>query len=224
MTRKPYPKNRKRAKLSEKQLAALKLANLLRRKRVDEEVAQQDVIEVTVNAGWKKFRLTEDQKPKCPKCGGKDTKRFAMKYGRQRFRCRCGRTFFAFLVFKVKEHPPIICHFCGNQAEPKGYQTKSGAAGYCKVCDKQFHQGGPLHLRMTRVVLLDRIKALNLPEDVAAEVLSQATEDVLRGDGYTWNVKLLGKTAAYNRVRGNFADQGSDSKVYKKIAGQRWEE
>lgn len=222
--KKPHPKKRKKVQLSEKQVAALKLANLLRSKRIDEEAKAQDVVQVTVNAGWKKFRLTKAQRPACPKCQGKETKRHAMSRGRQRFRCRCGATFFAFVTFKVKEHPPVVCHFCGNTAEPKGYQSKSGAQGYCKTCDKQFHQGGPRHLHMTRVVLLDRIKALNLPEDVAAEVLLQATQDVLSGMGYTWSIKFLGKTEAYNRVRGNFSDHGSDSKVYKKITGQKWDE
>ncbi len=85
-------------------------------------------------------------------------------------------------------------------------------------CGKGFVQGGRADLARYHLLLEQRVKALKLPQDVAAEVLHQAAQDVIEGKGYCWTVELH-TAAAFRECRGTWG-LGSDHPAYREANGQ----
>lgn len=139
--------------------------------------------------------------PNCPRCTSSSVVRagYETKSKEQRYRCRaCRKTFYA--EFDVIYKPVVYhltCYRCGGTGELLSFvrykgrrSTSAGAVGNCTSCGKKFTQGGPEHLERTMCLLLDRVEALGLPEEIQAEVLQQASLEILEGLAYTWNVPL----------------------------------
>lgn len=95
-----------------------------------------------------------------------------------------------------------------------GRSKNSGYRARCNSCKREFTQGGRYDLAHGHLHLRARIAALNLPAEVAHEVLQQAFADVLTGEGYVWNVKLR-IPEAWKMVRGEYHQQGSSHPVFR---------
>lgn len=173
--------------------------------------------------------------PLCPRCHSRHVKRagFASsESGRdereQRFKCLdCGRTFGnGVVIVDVPAAHSATCYRCGSAGTLvcfTRYVRRASAGGaivYCPVCCKKVRQGGPNHLKLTMCVLLKRVNDLGVSDQlIRAEVLQQATLDVMEGRAYTWNVPLDVKAALRRAHGGSDTYAGSDHSAFRRQQG-----
>lgn len=211
-----YPKNRKKAELSEKQLAALERGRLKLKLEAEAFYSTAPTIELQWLPGHTKPTLLEADRPKCSKCGQLCRRFFCKNPKRFRFRCKsCKLTFYAWIKITQAPRPKIVCHRCGTPSDPSG---RGKASGYCPTCKKQFTRGGRAHLDATYSLLLQRIRDMRLPPDVEAYATAEAVAKVLAGHAYTWDVEVK-KRQCFEAVRGAFVESGSEHPVYRAAMG-----
>jgi transposase-like protein len=157
----------------------------------------------------------------CPHCHNAEVLRAGFKRGIQRYRCRgCNRTF----GDPATGGSPIfgrrwklMCYRCGSfHTQNAGPGAAGGRAGNCLDCHRSFVQGGREEIERGHLLLKLRIELLQLSGEIAAELLQQATLDVLDGRGYCWTVELdVGKAR-----RGAHGESwfGSDHPAYQLTA------
>lgn len=159
--------------------------------------------------------------PLCPQCDGTNIIRRGKPHGYQAYRCKDCRRNFMGKGFRLNLQPvPILrCYRCGGtDCDSLGFSVDSGRTAYCKRCLRRFTQGGRNELARYHLVLEKRIAALGLPADVQSELLQTAYVDVLRGEGYCWNVALRAGPA-WKSARGEFLETGSEHPVYRAALG-----
>lgn len=162
---------------------------------------------------------------KCPDCGSL-CKKAGVDAGRQRYLCKeCRRSFNEQSQHKAK--PPkveMVCYRCGNmgkllsigRASMDGKKVTSGLRGHCTVCNKDFTQGGRTHLMQNYGALALAVVG-HMPE-LAAEMQQIATELVLSGRCYVWNISWSEVRArAWKAIRGAYKDYGSADYAYQKL-------
>lgn len=225
------------ARITEAQRAdGLRKARAVQKQRGD--LHRDDVREVVVEVrrrgtlGRPKGSRTlpgQQHYPACPHCNGATpagTIRAGMTNGIQRYRCKWCRKTYSGPTIQFKLEPcdyVMICYHCGSTKttrQGRGYNdARSGRMALCNGCGRKFVQGGLKDYTKYHILLEKRIAELNLPDDVEAEVLQMAAEDVLTGKGYCWSVVLRTK-AAWRNVRGEYGQRGSDHPVFRAQQGQ----
>jgi hypothetical protein len=168
-------------------------------------------------------QMAQEQYPLCPRCGGSHVIRRGLPHGLQNYRCKdCQRNFMGRGV-RLQEpvEVKLICYRCGGVGTNLGLSPDSGRTGWCPSCRKRFVQGGRNELAKYHLLLERRIRELNLPQDVTAELLQMAYRDVIEGAGYCWTVEFRTKEA-WRNARGEYRQFGSDDRTYRRVAeGQK---
>ncbi len=117
----------------------------------------------------------------------------------------------------------ITCPRCkGTNTKKQPQQTGNGIHAYCHPCRRAFVQGGTVDIDLNLPVLQERIDRTTIDVELRQELLHDAVERILKGEGSCATIDLR-KQSNRKMLYGRWGQQGSDSNAMRALNGQKLE-